>query len=473
MVVRFWSFYKRENSTATPATDPAFTLDCKLKDASGILRPVLEVYRSSDFTPTSYNYAYIPIYNRYYRVVDWQWIVGRWEVTLTVDVLASFKTIIGLSQKFVLRAASRYNRDVIDTFYPALGVRPTPIYSTAQFAFTRNYNTGTYILGVANRNANGAGAVSYFVMSSAQIRALVQYMIPNAAEAWTDPITGLTDTLYRALYGPFDYIKSCVWFPISIQNPGTEIAIAFGNYNSDVVAAPLEMNASLWGSESHTISLPANWLTRDAREKCSPYTRMYLTFNPWGTIELNPLDFSGATGINLTVTFDFISGDAMLKVYAFDGTVNHFIAQYVARIGIDINLSAASVNASGIISGVSTAVGAAALVEAGVATPAVAALSAAGGFTDAAISSISTASGSVGQNAGGAAFYDGVATLSIFQTEFPGVDIAEFGRPLMEKVQLNTLSGYIKCADGDINAECFNDELSMISDFLKSGFFYE
>ena len=107
MTVTFWNFSKKSNSTARPSGTAAGTFDVKLKDACGILHPVLEIYKDASFNPHNWNYAYIASWGRYYYVSDWQWVLGRWECTLDVDALASYRTEIGNASKYILRSEER------------------------------------------------------------------------------------------------------------------------------------------------------------------------------------------------------------------------------------------------------------------------------------------------------------------------------------------------------------------------------
>jgi hypothetical protein len=52
-------------------------------------------------------------------------------------------------------------------------------------------------------------------------------------------------------------------------------------------------------------------------------------------------------------------------------------------------------------------------------------------------------------------------------------DRAHKGRPLCALRQLNTLSGYALCADGELDIACTEDEKSMITSYLTGGFFWE
>ena len=52
-------------------------------------------------------------------------------------------------------------------------------------------------------------------------------------------------------------------------------------------------------------------------------------------------------------------------------------------------------------------------------------------------------------------------------------DNIDLGRPLMSTRTINTLSGYIKCADAHFDASCFGQEKDMVNEFMNNGFFYE
>lgn len=55
---------------------------------------------------------------------------------------------------------------------------------------------------------------------------------------------------------------------------------------------------------------------------------------------------------------------------------------------------------------------------------------------------------------------------------FPS-DISEFGTVCCNVLTLSTLSGYIKCADGNNTVNALKEEKEMIGEFLVNGFYYE
>ena len=52
-------------------------------------------------------------------------------------------------------------------------------------------------------------------------------------------------------------------------------------------------------------------------------------------------------------------------------------------------------------------------------------------------------------------------------------DIHHKGRPLCETRTINTLTGFVQCAEGDHDIPCFLAEKEKISNYLTEGFFWE
>lgn len=486
--VRFYSFAKRTNSTKTLYNETSLPLSCVLKDNTDIINPTIVINGGENFNPKFYNYCWISQFNRYYFINTWRYIVGSWECDCECDVLATFKQFIENANKYVLRSSARYNRNIIDTMFPALGWQPDYYTDTKTFNFSRSFDYGVYILGVANNSADGLGAVTYYCTASSTIRRLVEYMMPSLSD-WTDTFTGFTDVLYRTIYSPFDYIKSCKWFPIS-YTPATALeTVRFGNYNAneenkEIYMRRIEDTVTSWFSDSRTLNLPTGWMALDAKYRMNPYAHLYLVVNPWGVIELNPLDFANSTQIKCYLYIDFISGDGVLKIYKIVNEREDFITQKIAKISVDVNLSQSSVDIAGILSGaVKTATGVGAMLTTGGVGGLIAGgLEAGNGVTSAAISSTPSLSGSVGNSFDCAVMMEGDITLIYTNTYFAQEDKDERGKPLYETVTLRDLakddtinsSGYILCADGDMQiAGAMKQELDKLSEFLTTGFFLE
>ena len=486
LAVNFWTFAKKQNSTAQPAGSPARVLSCALKSDSGILSPNLEIGLGMSFNPYALNYAQIPAYDRYYFVTDWQWSEGLWLCSLAVDPMASYKTAIGGSSHYVLRSSYAHNINAVDEFYPALSWRPNFYYNAASFGFSQNLNSGVYIVGIAT-TGNSGNAITYYALTASEIRALVDYMlnpIPNTMDTWLSPFTSITDAIYRSIYSPFDYIKSCRWFPIGdTLTQGTHNTILrFGSYeavdtsgNPVCVGHYLGDNSANWPYFTQTLDLPTGWLSLEAKYKIAPYARLYILFNPFGVIEINPLDLTDSVQLELRLYPDYISGDAMLKIYKRVGSALYFITERTTKLSLDMQLSAASIDFGGILGGSAGAAGglAAALTAGSGAGVAAGLIAAAGGIASAGAAAVPTMSNAIGSNFGGPRAMEGNATLFYISTYFADEDNANFGKPLLKTTQLSTIPGYIKCADGHIQIAGFEEEIRTINEHLTGGFFYE
>ena len=126
MNVYFYTFSKRINSTAQPTGGTLHTVT--LKTPSSVMTPTISLVWSGSGSPAAYNYAYISDYGRYYWVSNWTFSDRQWTATLNVDVLASYKTQIGGSSKYILRAADSSawsgSLEVLDTSYPPTSRHP-------------------------------------------------------------------------------------------------------------------------------------------------------------------------------------------------------------------------------------------------------------------------------------------------------------------------------------------------------------
>ena len=78
-----------------------------LREASSLIHPSITF--TSDIIPT-FNYVYIPIFNRYYYVTDITSIKNKlWQMSLTVDVLMTYKEALLACTGYIDRNENEYN----------------------------------------------------------------------------------------------------------------------------------------------------------------------------------------------------------------------------------------------------------------------------------------------------------------------------------------------------------------------------
>ena len=491
MDIVFYGLSKKKNSTLQPASGATYwTHTGTLKEPASVLHPVIKIKRPAEDNVPLYTYAYISKFGRYYFVDDVRWVEPFWEISMSVDVLASYKTLIGLSSHYVLRTNSSttdFNPLVSDSMYPA-----TNDFSIEQYAapncFTNYLSQGCYVVGIiSNTQTNAVGAISYYAMTSAQFGALKNKLLTDTnLQAMgildqTDPTVILVDDiapeLLKAMYNPYQYIASCMWFPFpvsSITSDSPVGSINIGWWNYSLGGYPIYVKNIEIAESNLTIHPHPQAATRGAYLNYAPYTRCTI-FGRFGTLPLD-LSYFGQDSNTLKVSYfiDVITGQARATIETFNSNAQtiHYnkIAETFFQLGMPIQLAQIT---SDYLGAAVTAVGAAA-DTAGKAlslnvTGAIA--SAASGIYDtlkAAMPQMATS----GSN--GSLIVAGTQTTLVFQHfHIVDEDITHKGRPLCEIRQINTLSGYILCADGEFDISCFDEERTMIQDYLTSGFFWE
>ena len=69
MNIRLYNFTKKVNSTKTPSDAGVLYQGCIKDDTCSIMTPVITFSLSKTVAPT-YNYCFIPDFNRYYFIMD-------------------------------------------------------------------------------------------------------------------------------------------------------------------------------------------------------------------------------------------------------------------------------------------------------------------------------------------------------------------------------------------------------------------
>ena len=476
MNVILLKFSKKENSTAQPNITGITPVSCTLKDDTSILNPVLVfstgILPTPSINPVSlYNYAVIDNFQRYYFITDWQYILGRWEASLKVDVLASYKSAIGSMQEYVVRAASSYNNNIIDTFYPAL---PTPTVQISRITSPFN-TTGVYVLGlISNDNSNTLGAINYYFMSYSELSSFKSYLMsdPFLTANNLDNIADMPKDLLKTLYNPYQYIVSCIWLPINpTQITGTVVSsIDFGWWS--IPGSARKMTTHFMGEVTCSITIPAHpqAASRGAYLNRSPYTKHTLYFPPFGAIPINPNLVSPNGTILVAVDIDGVTGAGLLRIFGGSANTDPIVYEVPGDCCVHIQLAQMGVDyvslGKTVVEGAAATIGNALSLNIG------------GAITSAATGVLNALEASFPQmtTSGSNGSFLSLGLFKMIVSEFNQVvseDLTHFGRPLCSKVALNTLSGYIKVSHADVDLSCLADERDLIKGYLEEGFFYE
>lgn len=489
-------FAKKDNSTKQP-NNQTLTLGLQgiLKEPCSIMNPVVRIERlTSDAMPFDYTYAKWVEAGRFYFVEDWTWVDGLWEVRLKEDVLATFKTEIGASTEYVLRtdSTSNFNGEITDTTYPATTDIVTNSYSLTNI-FTTDITVGCYIVGIiSGGQTNAVGAISYYAMSSSEFGALKQKLFSDdnleimgiIDSGGQQLVTDLSQEVLKTLYNPYQYIVSCIWFPFgksAITTKTAVSAIKIGWWEYPLSGDRLYAQTLELGNEQFTITGHPQ-RSRGAYLDYAPYTKRTL-IGRFGTVAIDNSCFVNGNKINISYMIDLITGQCYTKISVRDETpstpAEKLIAERNFLLGVPIQIAQVGTDYLGTaVQAVGTIGSAVGGMWQGFATNG--GLSGAvGGLIQGAMSgiynTIDTAMPQVETGGQNGSFLAPVNNTHVVEQFFKIVDedIHHRGRPLCELRQLNTLSGFILCAEGELDLSCYDNERKEIMKYLTTGFFWE
>lgn len=487
ITIQFLSgFSKRENSTKRFSGTVDMSLQGILKEPCSIMNPVIQIERlENDINPCIYTYATISSFRRMYFVDDWVWVNGLWEVHLREDVLGTWKEAIGQQTEYVLRTDSteNFNGDITDTTYPAT-TDCESIMTFANSAFTSDILSGCYIVGIISGGQTDAvGAITYFAMSSSEFGALkdmlfsddnMQIMgIINASGQQI--IQDLSQEVLKTLYNPYQYIASCLWFPFpkeAIHNKTDVSALKIGWWGyplsgSRLYAQTLEF-AERMGMHTHPQSE-----TRGSYLNYSPYSIRTL-IGRFGTIALNSSLYKMDDDIGISYYVDLITGQCRMTVRREYTESQELISDITAErhflLGVPIQIAQVGTDYLGTaVSAINTVHQTVSGAFSGGITGAIA------GGASGIYNTLQSAMPQVETGGTNGSFLAPATWTGLLEQFYKIVDedIEHKGRPLCELRQINTLSGFILCADGELDLNCLDNERAEINRYLTTGFFWE
>lgn len=469
--ISFYKFAKKLNSTKRPDAE-GITYDyCLLKDGCGVINPLIKVQTSANVT--IYNYCYIPIFDRYYFVNEWFYEDALWNAKLDCDMLASWKNTIGSSELYVLRSASQFDTSIKDSLYPCkIGVDYQ--YTQHQLENWVGLATtllGTYIVGIINNEQSSYGSITYYALTGVQMAEFRSYMLSDI-KAWDD-ISDFTGDIAKAFIDPFQYVVSTLWFPIALPDSelGEDINLKFGFWDSGLKGHSL---LGMTYEDTFHLERPGRNDTEGARGNwlyLYPFGEYKLILYPYGII---PIDGNNITdsGIDVSITVDLVTGMSICEVSAstYESVIaerGKMLTSISGQVGVPMQLSQVTTNYSAFASALPAIGGIISGNPSGIMLGA-----------SNAISSIADAlqpkTGVTGQSGGISGAIKGNLALFVAEYRTPTEDDnEENGKPLCKKVVINTLSGYIVVAHGDVDLPATDAEIDRVKELLESGFYYE
>lgn len=486
MNVTFFRFQKKLNSTKVPTG--GVTYDCILKETSGAINPTIILKWTGSGTPAGYNMARIGTFNRYYWIDEWTYSDRCWIATMRPDVLATLKPVIAQSSKYVLRSASEFDRTIPDNTYPAKSDILT-YWHAFSLPWAKSLENGRFVVGIVGQNNTfSQSGVGYVVCTGQQLQQIISACFTETERLWTSqPSLGndlgtvfskYGEKMVKSITQPIQFINSVVWLPFIPSTSGST-SVTLGAINTGISVSCLG-NPIYYTNYTTGSILPFSLTANDGYWKAAePYVRYTLVCPPFGSVPLNGVEiaYSNSHAVSASFYVDCLTGAGVLEI-AEQGI------QLAADVGIQIQLAGNSVDyaaatkavvntGGGIIGGILKGVGnlltgnVGGAIQSGVNTI----TGAASGIIDSATASSPHArQGSIG---GGLSALNAGRGIYVEYYPAPEEDNAERGKPLCKVKTLGSLSGFIMCADGHLDAELTSGELAEAERYLTGGFFYE
>ena len=478
-------FAKKENSTKRPPSG-SLTLGLQgiLKEPCSVMNPVVRIERLPlDAVPFEYTYALWVEAERFYFIEDWVWANGLWEIHMKEDVLATYKTIIGNQSEYVLRTDSTtdYNGEITDITYPATtDISSSTVENASPFA-PDSISTGCYIVGIISGDQqNAVGAITYYLMDSTEFGTLKDTLFSNTNLEIMDIIDSqgqqivqdLSKEVLKTLYNPYQYIASCMWFPIypaDVVNKTAVTQIKIGWWEYTLSGYVLTHTSMSLTENAITLVNHPQASTRGDYLNYSPFTKRTI-YGKYGAIPLDTSFFKSGDSLLIRYYIDLITGKCRVDFLRQRTLSTDFITSREFLLGVPIQIAQVGIDyLAGVATAVSTsatAVGQLTRLDIGgaIATE----VNGIYNMLQSSMPQIET-SGSNGSFLSGT---NQTKVVSLFY-QIVDEDISHRGRPLCEIRTLNTLSGFILCAEGDMDISCFDNERKEIVNHMTNGFFWE
>lgn len=457
ITIKLYTFSKKENSTKRPASNAGTSFNCLIKTPSSLMFPYIELQNASN--PVSYNYAYIADFNRYYFVNDWKFDRGLWYGSLAIDVLATYKTEIGSTSMYVLRASQQKDGYIKDIKFPMTG-RVTCNSDAFDTQTGIGYKDGYFVISTIG-NGNQAGQTIY-QMTATQFQTVMDALMANASgsASWG----GLAQGVVNSLLNPTDYIVSAFWFPTPFQTNGTQY-FKCGMWESGIQCDILD-NSQPWKPYSVTVPKHPQASTRGAYLNLAPYTQYEVDLGYLGTIQLDTTKLIDASAFTIYLAIDPLTGVAKAE-----GRVGSSPYQQLFNVtcnyGVPLNIAMGKNNIMNTITdvvGIGKSIASGDIIGAGIGIFQ--------GIGDA-VSSMAgtvTTTGSVGN------INSHSRSKRLYSRFFEVVDNdnSHLGSPLCKVTTPATLgTGYIKPEDCDIDISAPASEIMAVKSKVEAGFFYE
>lgn len=454
---------KAINTTWRPANyEDGTRVDGYIIHPCSIIKPIFKLsYPQGQETQYyTYNFAYVPIFKRWYWVKDVVFQDGLMEFHLEVDVLASYRADIAERNFYIVRTSNGSSPELVDRLYPATPL-PTrsSVFSDKSFWEAGSSTSGWYVLGIVGSEGTSqyyAMNVSQFVNFGKAVFSGIDWMGDKA------DFQDISEDIIKSVVNPAQYITSVIRLPFYID-------AVEGQLETEIPLGWWKVKAQAYRVVNYTKYIstslkPADHpqLARGTYLNCFPYRRVKVYVPPFGCIEVNASKIRQDENVTIAVEVDVRTGACNVKILT--ASFNYMLANFQGNVGTSIAISDIQNNVLGALA---SGVMGVASVFAGNMIGAMEGLSGMiqeGIIQD--VNTLSTQSSSVGVDDKAAIYTD---CYEIAQEDNP-----DNGRPYMKNGSMHELGeGFYIVENGNIPiAGATEEETAKVKDFLERGMYY-
>ena len=465
MTLKVWStFHKDRKSTKQPNQTDAREVEITLKENTSVINPTFIL--RWDVTP---EFNYCQWIAAYYYVED---VTIRskdvYEISCSMDILASYRSDILSSTQFVLRSASQFNPDLFDSIYePELD----PILSTVNTTAPHD-TTGIYIAKYSSCTSSRYGVV-YRCGTATEVGSFIKgcYDLDN----WDNFLSVGLEALQKTVFDFSQYIQEIYWLPCA----RTDIP---NRYSIVPFVGAWQIDSGDGGTEEFlgesviklgvTLNTPQRYYN-DFRDFSSTYTQFVLSIPAIGEINLDPKDVY--KGLQIQYALDLKTGDVSHVISSGNNIITKISGNYKVPVSYaTFNNNFVAGAGQMLNSAVETGVGVASAFTGNYGGAASGITSGVIGLAEGLVNMGNITSHQVGNQGSMAQLRaDDQYRLTRHVYDCAQPPYLNIGRKLNEYRVLNTLSGFTQCQNAILSSGAYGQVKEEIESAMNSGFIIE
>ena len=448
-LILYSAFSKRRNSTKRPTSGQSRQVE--FKAPTTVENPTFLLSGVN----VGFNFCYVPSWDRYYFVENFR--VGNtnhFEIDCSTDVLATFKDTILSSYQFVERSSSNYNVMFNDSLVSTTQqVTNRQVKQLTGLGFS--YNNHCFGIRIAGGDSDGIS--TYFVESLDDLAPIFDKTkyFQSSDDSWIQMVGNY-------VFDPYDYVVDLFFVPIPFntikQSAYTTASFIYVKWFFTGIGAYKLKDGATMNFIATLNGEPTN-IYSDFRKYNPSFSKYSIELPAIGIV---PLDGNNIENLKVTYTVQLDTGST--AVWLQNNSSMDTIADFKTNVFTKLQYGSDALNLSELGSNVLSSIGGFASGN-----PVLGAV----GLVNAVHNTIVPTPSLGGSHGGVGLIYNTSPTIYLNNYGSGGLDVVNLGRPLYQRVQLNTLTGFCKCGNASLDVAGYGTDKDKVNAYLNSGFFIE